>query len=378
MAPSIAIIGAGLGGLTLARVLHVNGIAATIYEAEPSAQARAQGGMLDIHEHDGQRALAAAGLTEAFRALVHVGGEATRVLDRHARVLLDQPDDGNGGRPEVLRGELRRILLESLPSGAIQWGRKLVAATPLGDGRHALAFADGAKLTVDLLVGADGAWSRVRPLLSDAQPVYAGWTMIETWLYDVDLRHPATAQAAGGGALFAAEPTRRIFSHREPGGVLHAYAILRAPEDWVDAIDFADPAAAKAQVAAVFEGWAPELRAFITDSDSDPVPRRLYGLPVGHRWTRVPGVTLLGDAAHLMPPSGDGANLAMIDGAELAQAIAAHPGDLDAALAAYEAVMFPRGQEAAQGAAAMFDPESRMRTSASLVEFFTQAEAARA
>src|SRR3984957_3374838 len=161
MAP-VTIIGAGLGGLVLARVLHVHGIAATIYEAEPSAETRGQGGQIDIHEHDGQLALEAPGLTDKFRAIIHEGGEASRVLDSRGTVLLDEPDDGTGGRPEVLRGDLRRILLDSLPDQMIQWGQRVADVHPIGDGRYELTFANGSTVTTSTLVGADGAWSRIR------------------------------------------------------------------------------------------------------------------------------------------------------------------------------------------------------------------------
>nr|WP_042196132.1 NAD(P)/FAD-dependent oxidoreductase [Kibdelosporangium sp. MJ126-NF4]CEL22425.1 FIG01136066: hypothetical protein [Kibdelosporangium sp. MJ126-NF4]CTQ89280.1 FIG01136066: hypothetical protein [Kibdelosporangium sp. MJ126-NF4] len=345
MTTHVTIIGAGLGGLTLARVLHVHGIPSTVYEAEPSPMARTQGGLLDIHDDTGQPALQAADLMDEFRGLVLEGHEATRLLASDGTVLFE--DDSTRGRPEVLRGELRRILLESLPDGTVRWGRKVVGTRALGEARHEVTFADGSTVTTSLLVGADGAWSRVRPLLSNAVPVYFGRSFIETYLFDADTRHPATAKAVGGGSLFAVEPGKGIQAHREGGATLHTYVALTKPLEWFDAIDFTDPAAAAARIAREFDGWAPELTALITDGETAPVLRVINALPNEHRWDRVPGVTLLGDAAHLTAPNGEGANLAMLDGAELATAIAARPDDIEGALAEYEQAMFPRSAAAA-------------------------------
>ena len=371
MKTPVTIIGAGLGGLTLARVLHVHGIAATVYEAEASANARAQGGMLDIHENNGQRALKAAGLFQEFLEIIHPGGQATRVLDQHGNVLFDDPDDGTGGRPEAPRGELRRILLDSLPAGTVRWGHKLTAVSSLGSGRHMLTFANGLTVTTDLLVGADGAWSIVRPLLSPAKPAYVGTSFIETYLFDSDTRHQPSAAAVGGGALFAVAPGKGILAHREPDGALHTYVEMNKPRDWMDNIDFSDPKTALAHVAKEFDGWAPELTALITDGDTEPVPRLIHALPVGHSWDRVPGVTLLGDAAHLMIPSGEGANLAMYDGAELAKAIATNPEDMEAALLAYEKDLFPRSAAEAAEAERIVKVCLGPKAPQSLLDFFT-------
>lgn len=347
----ISIVGAGLGGLTLARVLHVHGVAATVYEAEASPDARAQGGMLDIHDYNGQLALKAAGLFDQFRRIIREGAEATRVLDSRGTLLLDQPDDGNGTRPEVHRGELRRILLDSLPPGTVQWGRKVSSVRSIGDGHHEVTFADGSTIMTRLVVGADGAWSKIRPLLTDVQPAYVGTSYVETYLFDADVRHPAIATIVGHAAMIALAPHKGIVAHREANGVLHTYVALTKPKEWFAAIDFADPKAAKTRVAAEFEGWAPELTALITEGETDPVLRMLHALPPGHRWERVPGVTLLGDAAHLAPPDGEGANFAMYDGAELAKSIAANRDDLEAALAEYEEAMFARSAKASVEAA---------------------------
>jgi len=373
MTTPVTIVGAGLGGLTLARVLLVHGIPAAIYEAEPSAQARTQGGQLDIHEHNGQLALEAAGLTDKFRAIIHEGGAATRMLDSRGTVLLDEPDDGTGGRPEVLRGDLRRILVDSLPDETIQWGRKVTDVQSLGDGRYELTFADGPTVTTGLLVGADGAWSKIRSLLTDAKPSYVGTSFIETYLYDADERHSATAAAVGDGAMYALTPGKGIVAHREAGNILHTYVQLNRSAEWIAGIDFTDAAAATARVAAEFDGWVPELTALITDGETAPILREIYTLPDGHRWDRVPGVTLLGDAAHLMPPAGEGANLAMFDGAELGKAIATHPDDIEAALVTYEEAMFPRSESEYADAQEILDLCLGERAPFGLIDFLTGA-----
>lgn len=377
MATPVTVVGAGLGGLTLARVLHRHDIPVTVYEADASPVARTQGGQLDLHEHNGQLALHLAGLAAEYRSILNPGGAAQRVADRHGVVLGEVPDDGSMTKPEAQRGDIRRILLDSLPDGTVRWGKKLLAATAVGSGRHDLAFADGSTATTELLVGADGTWSRVRPLLSDEKPTYSGMSHVDTYLHDVDRRHPASAAIVGAGACYALEPGGGFLAHREAGNVIHSYVVLSRPLDWFDTIDFADPDAARAAVAAEFTDWAPALTALVAHSDTAPILRSVHQLPDDHRWDRAPGVTLLGDAAHVTVPGGEGANTAMLDGAQLAQALAAHPHDPEAALTGYETVLFARSHAEAIAAHQTVELIFGARAPHALAELFTGAAPAR-
>ncbi|MFI0966412.1 FAD-dependent oxidoreductase [Streptomyces sp. NPDC021080] len=341
----IAVVGGGLGGLTAAAVFHARGIEVPVFEAEAGRHVRTQGGMLDIHAESGQLALQAAGLMDEFRTLTHAGGEATRVLDRDGTVLYEDFDDGSFQRPEIDRGRLRDLLLDALPRTTVRWGSKAVSVerAPGGQGRHQVTLDSGETFTTDLLIGADGAWSKVRPLLTDAWPAYTGISFLEADLHDADRLHPAEAAVMGPGMLFALGGDTGILGHRESDGSLHYYLGHRADEDWIDTVDFTDPDPdiAKRTALELLDGWAPELRALVANADSGMIARRINALPPTLTWPRTPGVTLLGDAAHVMSPfAGEGANLAMFDGSRLAAAVADHPGDTEAALAAYESAMF--------------------------------------
>jgi predicted NAD/FAD-dependent oxidoreductase len=187
--PTVTVVGAGTGGLTLARILHAHGVRVTVLDGDASAPARTRGGMLDVHHDSGQEALRAAGLHEQFTALVHAGGGAVRLLDRYGVVRMEQEDDGAGGRPEVARPRFRRLLLDGLPPHTVRWAAEVTRVRALENGRHEVAPADGMSF------------------------------------------------ALGAG--------RGVLAHRRPDSTLHVHAMLTVPEEWAAGVNPARPEAAR-------------------------------------------------------------------------------------------------------------------------------------
>lgn len=186
--PPIAIIGAGPCGLTLARLLELARVPYVVFERDASSAPHShhQGGTLDIHAGTGQAALEAAGLRAEFEALARYeaavftvqGAQATQYFRFGAGVGADYMSD----RPEIDRRQLRGILLDSGIAHRVRWGKALRAVeraggADAGDGAGAtswvLRFADGSSETgFRMIVGADGAWSKVRPLVRKYLPTH--------------------------------------------------------------------------------------------------------------------------------------------------------------------------------------------------------------
>ncbi|MFD8202649.1 FAD-dependent oxidoreductase [Streptomyces sp. NPDC059701] len=335
----IAVVGSGPGGLAFARVLHRHGHPVAVLERDTAPDARPPGGTLDLQEGLGQLALEKAGLLAEFRAASRPEGQAMRILDTDGTVLRDWlPGPDDRANPEIDRGQLRDLLLGPLD---IRWGRHVTQVVPGAREGTVVRFADGRQETFDLVVGADGAWSRVRPAVSPVTPHYTGVTLVETSLDDVDTRHPGLARLIGDGSVAVYGVNRALVAQRGSGGHVKVYAQFRAPLDWHAHLDPNDAEAVRSALLALFDGWAAPVLGLLHHGTAF-AHRPLHVLPESHTWTHVAGVTLLGDAAHLMPPLGAGANLALLEGAELAESVAACRGDLDEAVRAFEERMWAR------------------------------------
>ncbi len=339
--PRIAIIGGGPGGLTLARLLHVQGITATVFESDAGPDARIQGGSLDLHTDSGLAALEAAGLMAAFARVARPEDQGIRLYDRSGVCVLDDGDDAHAGRPEIDRGQLRDLLLSALPPKCLQWEARVQKIEPLPGDRFRLHAQHGVAGDFDLIIGAEGTWSKTRALLTDEAPAYTGVSFVGMQVTDVDRDHPDLAAMVGRGKIFALADSKALIAQRNSGGKLHVYVAVWTPETGLSSFDPSDPRAARASLIGQLDGWTPQLLAFIHAAVDITAARPIYAFDPPLRWPHRRGVTLLGDAAHVMSPfAGEGVNNAMLDALHLARAIVSD--DWRAGIRAYEAEMFER------------------------------------
>jgi 2-polyprenyl-6-methoxyphenol hydroxylase-like FAD-dependent oxidoreductase len=328
---TIAIIGAGPAGLTLGLLLHKRSIPFTIYDlrAQPTQEDLAKSsGALDLHQDSGLAAIRELGLEAEFTALTGECAEAMKIADKHGTVIYeDDKTRPRAPRPEISRNNLTSLLLSQLPPQSIQWSHKLLGAST-NSGQTTLDFGFNGTKVVHLVVGADGAWSKIRALRSAAKPIYTGRHYTTLTLADLAQTYPDIAALVGLGTFFAMARGSGIITQRSANDSLRIYVVTQVPGDAEWVLTGLRPSQAKSVFLGdngLFSTWASPLQDLVShacDGDTAEVieTRAMYELPADYTWNEVPGITIIGDAAHLTL-NGEGVNMAMLDALELSRAI---------------------------------------------------------
>lgn len=354
----IAIVGGGPGGLTLARLLQLKGANVKVYERDFNNEARVQGAIVDLHFESGLKVMEAADLMDAFKANYMPGADKFRLVDKNAKILGDeheQSSDESFGdehfRPEIDRGALRNILIAGLLPDTVVWDSQFEHMVQVNN-IWELQFKNGTTATADLVIGAEGYRSKIRPYVTDIKALYSGATIIQGEIDDPEKECPEIYALVNKGNLIAMGSGKTIAAQPRGDGGLTYYASSLYPEDWIktSGIDFNDSEKVYTYLVNYYEGWDP-IFFTLFKACSHFVPRPLNYFPLDQHWEAKPNLTLIGDAAHLMPPSGEGVNTAMLDALDLSECLTSGGfQNIEAAIAAYENQMQLRakllGQEA--------------------------------
>lgn len=349
---SIAIIGGGPGGLTLARLLQMKGTEVKVYERDANKHARVQGAIVDLHYDSGLKVIEAAELMEAFKANYMPGAERIRTANQGLSIIEDEIDNSDVSfghphfRPEIDRGALRNVLLDSLLPDTVIWDSQFVSMEQI-NGRSEIQFKNGSAALADIVIGADGYRSKIRPYVSNSKELYSGATFIQGEVEFPERDCPemfslidnANFMAMGIGKTIAIQPSGN-------GSRLTFYTAALYPENWVEDsnINFNNSDDACAYLMDFFHDWSPMFFTLFK-ACKQFIPRPLNYFPLDKPWETKPNITLIGDAAHLMPPSGEGVNAAMLDALDLCESLTNNIFDTtEDALAAYEKQMLERSK----------------------------------
>lgn len=347
----ITIVGGGPGGLTLARLLQLKNAEVKVYERDINKEVRVQGATLDLHQESGLEALRRAGLMEGFKAYHRPDAGKLKILDKNLHVYLDEHSEENShseDRPEIDRAPLRKILLESLQPDTMVWDSHFTSMEKHGEG-WLLHFKNGASHYADIVIAADGANSKIRPYVTDIQSIYSGVTMIEGNIYNAETNSPKIWKLVEGGKIFALDNEQTLLFSTKEDGTLTFYTGCNTDENWVkdSGIDFTQ----KQQVADWFKkeysSWDEIWQELFETDEISIIPRPQYHYPLDQKWETHANLTLLGDAAHRMPPyAGEGVNMAMQDAYELAEYLTSDEfEDVKTAISSYENKMLERASE---------------------------------
>jgi len=348
----MAIVGAGPAGLALAKLLQMKGAAVKVYERDMDRDVRVQGATLDLHEGTGLEALKRAGLLDEFYKHHRPVASKMRLVDGMLNIAFDDHDFASitaETRPEIDRAPLRDILLNSLKPDTVIWNSHFVSMEKEKSGWR-LHFKNGSDIYADLVIAADGANSKVRPYLSDIKPVYSGITLIEGNIHDAGKYTPRLFAFAKGGKVMAFDKEQFVgYGTKEDGSIMFV-ANFKAPENWLEqsGIDFNNKEEVLEWFKKEFAGWSDEWYEFFTNDAVYFIPRPQYYFPFNQSWETDESLTMIGDAAHRMPPyAGEGANVALQDAFELAECLTGNQfDDIKTAIAYFEKGMVARGAEA--------------------------------